>query len=72
MKQSNNSFAGLVIVSALALGAATAVLAAGNQYTGGYPGMMGGPGMMGTPDDAAKRLDEVKGELGITSTQEDA
>jgi len=34
--------------------------------------MMGGPGMMGTPDDTAKRLDEVKGELGITSAQEDA
>jgi Spy/CpxP family protein refolding chaperone len=92
MKQSNNSVAGWVVVSALALGAATAVFAAGNQYPGGYPGMMGGPGMMhgprmmggpgmgmmagpgmmGTAADMAKRLDEVKGELGITSAQEDA
>ena len=78
MKQSNNSVAGWVVVSALALGAATAVFAAGNQGTGGYPGMMGGPrmmggpGMMGTPTDTAKRLGQVKAELAITAAQEDA
>jgi len=84
MKQSNTSLAGLIVVSALALGAATAAFAAGSQGTGGYPGMMGGPGMMGdpgmmggpgmmgTPADTAKRLDQVKAELAITPAQEDA
>ena len=75
MKQSNNGLAGLVVVSALALGVATAVFGAS-----GYPGMMGGSGMMGgpgmgmmgTPGDTTKRLDAIKTELGITSVQDGA
>jgi Spy/CpxP family protein refolding chaperone len=69
MKQPNNRLAGLVVVSALALGAAAAVFAAS-----GDPGMMGGPGMgmVGTPADTAKRLDEVKGELAISPAQNGA
>lgn len=81
MKQSTNNVVGLVVMSALALGVATAVFAAGSPGVGGYPGypgmmggpgMMAGPGMMGTPADTAKRLDTVKTELGITPAQDSA
>lgn len=46
MRQSNRRILGLAAASALALGSAAAVVAAGTQGVNPYPGMMGGPGRM--------------------------
>ena len=83
MKQPTRQFLGLVAASALALGAAPAIFAAGWQGMGmgpgmgGYHGMMGmggmGPGMGGGSVAAtSERLAEAKSALGITAAQEDA
>lgn len=79
MKHPIKRFLGLVALSALAVGAAPMILAAGWQGMGpgmgGYHGMMGGPGMMGMGGSVAattERLTEVKSTLGITHAQEKA
>lgn len=80
MKHPTKRLLGLVTASALVIGAAPAILAAGLQGMGpgmgGYHGMMGGPGMMGMGGGSvaatSERLTDVKRRLGITARQEKA
>jgi len=80
MKHPTKRILGLAALSALAIGAAPMIRAAGwsgmGPGMGGYQGMMGGPGMMGMGGGSVaatnERLADVKSRLGITADQEKA
>jgi len=87
MKHPTKRILGLAALSALVIGAAPMIRAAGwsgmGPGMGGYQGMMGGPGMMGmggmgpgmgggSVAATSERLANVKSRLGITADQEKA
>jgi hypothetical protein len=84
MKRATKRFLTMVALSALAIGTAPVMFAAGWQGMGpgmgGHHRMMGGPGIMGMGPGmgggsvaaTSERLADVRRRLGVTAAQEDA